>query len=241
MLLVIGDPHGDLSCVLDACRERHPSAVVLLGDQELQRPLIDELAPLYAAGVPVYWLFGNHDTDSAAYYDHLASSLSVQPDGHLGGRMVVVDGSRIAGISGVYASRVWYPVEGDEPPRYRTRAEYLRGVLRSDRWRAEWSGPEIPEHRGLPRSMRGIIFPEDHSRLEGHRLDVISSHEAPRPPHRNGFGSLHRLADEVGARLWIHGHHHRHSDETVTLPSGRLLRVVGLGIRECLWLPRDLR
>lgn len=235
-ILIVGDPHGDLSCVLQACRERQPTAVILVGDQELQRPLVDELAPLYAAAVPIFWLVGNHDADSSEIYDNLVSSVAHQPDGHLGARAINVDSLRIGGLSGVFANRVWYPQQGGEVPRYATRADYLRSVLRSDRWRSDWSGPEVSEHCGLPRSMRAIIFPEDLERLAEHRLDVIISHEAPGPPHPRGFGVLARLADRVGARLWVHGHHHRHYDETVILPSGRPLRVVGLGIRQCWWL-----
>lgn len=41
-----GDPHRRFSHIVEAVREQHPDAVILLGDMECQRPLHEELASI---------------------------------------------------------------------------------------------------------------------------------------------------------------------------------------------------
>ena len=67
-LIAYGDPHGDFRPLLQACREARPEAVVLLGDCNLDRPLRQELQPLFEDGVQICWIPGNHDIDQAVYF-----------------------------------------------------------------------------------------------------------------------------------------------------------------------------
>lgn len=66
MMLFCGDPHGDFDQILLAA-ELHPGAsVILLGDMEPNRPLSIELEPILER---VWWIQGNHDTDSVELFD----------------------------------------------------------------------------------------------------------------------------------------------------------------------------
>ena len=47
------------------------------------------------------------------------------------------------------------------------------------------------------------------------RLDVLVTHEAPICGHEHGFFALDELARRTGARLLVHGHHHRSYCRTV--------------------------
>src|SRR3546814_8999281 len=99
-----GDPHGSFGPLLAEWEKRRPNHVVLLGDMDLERPLKDELEPLFRAGTTVWWILGNHDGDREAWYRNLVES---HPDGDLGGRVHVLDGIRVAGLGGVYRGSGW--------------------------------------------------------------------------------------------------------------------------------------
>src|SRR5271154_6985482 len=69
----VGDPHGFTHQVASEIAEKQPlpTAVVSLGDFELERTFHTEVEPLTDAGVQVWWIPGNHDTDRAQYYFRL--------------------------------------------------------------------------------------------------------------------------------------------------------------------------
>ncbi len=102
----------------------------------------------------------------------------------------------------------------------------LRAVHPRERWRG-W----------LPLDRRQAIVPEEVEALARHRLDVLVCHEAP-TSHRLGFAAIDDLARRTGAKLVVHGHHHRAYD--ARLRDGT--RVRGLGMAEP-WLldPAALR
>lgn len=176
------------------------------------------LGPAIAAGWTVKWILGNHDTDSEHSYDHL---VTAHPEGDLGLVVTEIGGLRIAGLPGVFKPRVWYPradMPGDtiDPPRYRTRVDFMADLRPDQFWRS-----------GMPLWHRDTIFPEDIDRLAGERFDVLVAHEAP-TAHPLGYDVIDRLAEAGGARLVVHGHHHNSYDRR--LPNGN--RVRGLAIAE---------
>ena len=64
-IVFIGDIHRQWHQVergLDALEEL-PTAAMLLGDMQCERPLDELAAPLLDRGIAVYWIFGNHDND----------------------------------------------------------------------------------------------------------------------------------------------------------------------------------
>ena len=98
MIYFFGDTHGHFRHVLEIVSRDRPAAIVFLGDLQAQRPLEAELESILGM-TEVWFIHGNHDTDSDADYDHLFGSALANRNLH--GRVAVVDGVRIAGLGGV--------------------------------------------------------------------------------------------------------------------------------------------
>ena len=130
MILYCGDPHGQFRHIVRAAAELNPSAVVLLGDLEPQRPLHEELE---AIAHKTWFIHGNHDTDTDQNWEHLwGSALAGR---NIDGRVVELpDGTRLAGLGGVFRESVWYPSLPTEP-RFRNCAEHAAATPLYDRWR----------------------------------------------------------------------------------------------------------
>jgi hypothetical protein len=207
-LLFAGDPHGDFAPILRACLALSPGTLILAGDCGCQAPLSQVLAPAIALGWDVRWILGNHDTETEAAFDNLTGHA-----GDLGLRVATAGGLRIGGLPGVFKPRVWQP---GEAPSFHTRAAFQAALRPGEAWRG-----------GLPLFHRDTIFPEDFDRLAALACDILVSHEAP-SCHPHGFAVIDAVAEACGARLIVHGHHHR-SYEAV-LPNG--IRVRGLGLAE---------
>lgn len=216
-ILFAGDPHGNFAPILRACLGNPSGSLILLGDCDCSAPLPALLAPAIAAGWDVRWIMGNHDTETAAAFDNLAGAA---PEGDLGLRVTEIGGVRIAGLPGVFRPRVWDPHDG--APRFETRAAFFASLRPDEVWRG-----------GLPLWHRDTIFPEDFLRLAGERFDVLVTHEAP-TTHEHGFAVIDDLAHAGGARLIVHGHHHRSYE--AMLANG--IAVRGLGLAEP-WLMPD--
>lgn len=224
-VLFAGDPHRNFTPILRACLASDAGTLILMGDCDCPEPLPKIMAPVLRAGWQVKWILGNHDTETEQSYDHL---VGAHPDGDLGLRVTEIAGLRIAGLPGVFKPRVWYPRADEpgariDPPRFRTRMEFLKSLRPDEHWRG-----------GLPLWHRDTIFPEDIDRLRGERFDVLVAHEAP-STHRHGFPVLDELARAAGARLIVHGHHHE--SYTAVLDGG--IAVKGLRLAEPWQLERD--
>ena len=190
MIYFFGDTHGHFRHVLETVSRDRPSAIVFLGDLQAQRPLDAELDSILGM-TEVWFIHGNHDTDNEHCYDHLFhSSLS---DRNLHGNVINIGGVRIAGLGGVFRGQIWYPPEA---PRYQTKADFIARCGKGNRWRS-----------GLPLKHRSSIFPEDFDLFKGQKADVLVCHEAP-GAHPHGFAIIDKLADSLGVKQIIHGHHH---------------------------------
>jgi predicted phosphodiesterase len=118
MILFCGDPHGHFDLIIEAVEEHRPEAVILLGDMQAQRPLEIELASILDK-TELWFIHGNHDTDSDADHDHLFDSALAGRNLH--GRVVEIAGLRIAGLGGVFRGKVWTPPTPaifDSPKQY---------------------------------------------------------------------------------------------------------------------------
>jgi hypothetical protein len=189
-----GDPHGHFEHIHEAVHAHRPAAIVLLGDVQAQEPLESALRPILDR-TEVWWIHGNHDTDSDADYDNLfGSSLA---DRNLHGRVVEVAGVRIAGLGGIFRGQVW-PAPGQA--RYPSAEAFVAQCGKGNRWRD-----------GLPRKHRSSIFPSDYNALLQKKADVLVTHEAP-SCHPHGFHAIDDLAVGLGVRMAYHGHHHEHID-----------------------------
>ena len=229
-IVFVGDVHGQTETVCRGILAARPDGAVLLGDLELPVPLEQAFAPVLAAGIALSWIPGNHDSDPDLWYDHLF--LSSLADRNLNARTDVVAGWRVAGLGGVFREKVWHPKAGDGMSRRATRQEFLQTINKSDRWRVGLMPDDGSD--GLPRSHRTSIFWEDYERLwclgeRGERADVLVCHEAP-SSHRHGFKVLDELAERLGCRYIVHGHHHENG--LTILDNGTT--VVGVGLAT-LW------
>lgn len=220
-ILYCGDPHSRFDHIIKVAAHTKPSAVVLLGDMEPARPLHVELAPLLERQVPIFFIHGNHDADSDVLWQRVWGSEINDRNVH--GRVVELpNGQRLAGLGGVFRESVWYPSPGAQrggAPAYRTRTEHARATPRQDRWGG--SGP--------PRKHWGTIYPEEVDGLADLRADVLITHEAP-AYHPNGFELLDTLAQSLGAKVVVHGHHHDRLDSTDRWAS-QGFRSFGVGLR----------
>ena len=220
-ILFCGDPHGNFDPFRRAGLQHRPQALVLLGDYNcLQTTLVKEIAPVRASGIPVHWITGNHDTDSVAEWVNLHCA-----DGCIDGQVVTLAGLRVAGLGGVFRAHVWHPGSDGGLPRFRRRDDFLLQTLqeKNNKFRAKWTAP-WESQPGLPVSLRGAIWPEDYDQLADQQADILVTHEAP-ACHRHGFAEIDLLAEAMGARLIVHGHHH--TDYRTVLPNGIVVHGVG--------------
>lgn len=212
MILFLGDPHGRFDHVIEAVMACHPEAIVLLGDIQARRPLDIELAPILGM-TDVWFIHGNHDTDSDLYYDNLFGSALA--DKCLHGRVAEVAGVRIAGLGGVFRGQVWIP---PEPWNYLMPKDFAAHCGAGNLWRG-----------GVPRKHRSTIFPSDLSVLFSEKAEILVTHEAP-SAHPHGFSVIDELANSLEVSKTFHGHHHDRRDY-----SGHALRLgfdaYGVGLR----------
>lgn len=209
-ILFYGDPHGDFSKLHDAARSS-AGLCVFLGDFGLKRDYETEIEPLLAAGMEVLHIHGNHDTETEAYHDRVMEGAAATR--LISGKIVEWGGIRIAGLGGVFRGKIWNPNVGQGVPVFRTRKEFL-SMRPSEAWRG-----------GVSLKQRSSIFPEDFDALrDAGKADVLVAHEAP-SNHKFGFQVIDELANDLGARVIVHGHHHRDYEDI--LDNG--IRVVGVG------------
>ena len=74
-VFLCGDPHGEFDHILSAIDQWHPDAVLILGDLTPSHSL-DEIFK-GVKGTKIYWIPGNHDTDSDLIYDRFGGLLSL--------------------------------------------------------------------------------------------------------------------------------------------------------------------
>ena len=197
-LMFFGDPHGDFEPVIAAVQRFRPEAIVLLGDLQARRPLHVELAPILDR-TEVYFIHGNHDTGSDSDYDNLFGSELA--DRNLHGRIVEIAGYKIAGLGGIFRSKIWDPRRPVEEAAFFSADALRRSMRREEQWRG-----------GIARRHRSTIFPEDYQRLlRSPPADILVTHEAP-AVHPHGWRAIDELAEALGVQLVAHGHHHRSVD-----------------------------
>ena len=217
-VLFCGDPHGQFGHIIEAAGQTKASAVVLLGDMEPERPLHVELKPILER---VWWISGNHDADSDALWLHVFGSELADRNVH--GRVVELpDGTRLAGLGGVFRESVWYPRSSAArggAPVFRSRGEHAKSTPSKDRWGG--TGPH--------RKHWGSIYPGELDKLADLRADILITHEAP-GYHPNGFEILDTLAQALGAKLSVHGHHHDALDSS-TRWAAQGFESRGVGLR----------
>lgn len=221
-ILIFGDSHGDFRPVrraASAIDPGDPPLCIFVGDFDLDRPLEVELKPLLDVGCEIVHVHGNHDAEPG-YFENLFRSPLARTSVH--GRVVEIDGLRIAGLGGTFLGRYWHPHDGSAAVVHHSRSEWIA------------ANPSAARSVVAERAMRCAIFPEDFDAVALLEADILLTHEAP-SVHRYGFEEIDLLAEAIGAKAVIHGHHHKAYE--AELPSG--IRVIGMGKADILELDMD--
>lgn len=202
-ILFAGDVHGRFDHLHAAVLQHRPRALILLGDIEAPESLDQLMAPIEALGTSVWFIPGNHDTDHAESWE----ALEAWPERNLHGRVVEIEGVRIAGLGGIFRGEIWYPREGPDEPHFTSLEDFTADLKRRSAPRT-WNDPS---KRGAVLKHRSSIFPDVVDALAAQQADVLVTHEAP-SCHPSGFALLDDLGRALGIKTLFHGHHHDRLD-----------------------------
>ena len=215
-IMTYGDPHGEWWILGDAVERDEPDLIILLGDMDLDEPLDQKLKKIIPEYIDrIYWIPGNHDYDSEDMHDYLFNnSLS---DHNLHGKVVDINGVKIAGLGGVFQQNIWHPQTGI---KFKTKQQWLDRYsfnLKNNRWRG-----------GLPRGCRSAIWLDDYNSLSEQEADILITHEAPSTMGIKGFDELDLLADVMGVKAIIHGHHHEEYQNNINIKdkNGQIIKKI---------------
>ena len=223
MIWLLGDVHGNFDHITRsiAATKIKPAAVIFLGDIEAPIPLFECCHDIEAHGVEWYWVIGNHDTDTEENYANVSDPKSMAHN--IDGRVIAIDGVRIAGLGGIFRGEVWHPNIDSGKPSFANYAEYEKAIRRDRQIKQRLSKQDLVQMQAVP-SRRGAadlqdtyrtgkllkhhstIFPADYERLADQKADILITHEAP-SCHPHGFEQIDLLAQAMGATVY-HGHHH---------------------------------
>ena len=196
-LIFFGDLHGDFEPVIRAVDRYRPEAIILLGDIQARRPLHIELAPILDL-TEVWFIHGNHDTDSEQDYDHLWHSDLAHRNLH--GRVATVAGHNVAGLGGIFRESIWDTSLMMLEANFLSAEKLRRHMKPHERWRD-----------GISLRHRSSIFPDEVLRLAKQRADILVTHEGLGGV-TEGQPILNTLAKAMGVSLVVHGHLHRDID-----------------------------
>jgi calcineurin-like phosphoesterase family protein len=191
----LGDVHGEfkyLARSLEAALEA-PRWLVFLGDVDIwDRPFREILAPVHRRypDLRIAFIHGNHDGDSYEHWDMLHDCGQAVA---LHGRVVELDGVRVAGLGGNFQGRVWMP-PGEVILANRAEAMQMGALHRRGGQRAS------------PKYLAAIYWDEFQA-LAALEADILVSHEAP-SCHHHGHAAIDELARCLRVTRAFHGHHH---------------------------------
>lgn len=214
MILFAGDAHGNFDPIIHASEKA--TAIILLGDQEPQNDLADELGPECAQ--KTWWIYGNHESDSPKYIKHHASMAKH----NLHCQVLEVENIRIAGLGGIFRPTFF---EVDKTTRlhdidftspYDSRAYFTQNFAKKD------IDPEIYT----------TIFADDlRALLQLQNIDILVTHEAPEN-HPMGYQLIGDVARKLNVKTIIHGHHHEYYYSSLGNIQVFGLDVAGAGSQE---------
>ena len=101
MILFAGDPHGSYDHIYPFVREQENVSLIILGD--LQLTTTDELDKL-AQHCDIWFIHGNHDSKTISAFDAIWGSEWQSRNLH--NRVVDIQGTRIAGLGGVFRGQI---------------------------------------------------------------------------------------------------------------------------------------
>jgi Icc-related predicted phosphoesterase len=191
----LGDVHGSFVHIAQALLAATivPNWLVFLGDIDIDHcPFRQVLEPLRRRfpAVRVAFIYGNHDADT---YEHWAMLHDCGEALALHGRVLELDGVRIAGLGGNFLGRIW------SPPAL---ASFDNKDAAMNRGPYQWRDGQRPNPK-----LHAAIYPNDVAALSKLRADILVTHEAP-SCHPFGFAAIDELARAMQVVRSFHGHHH---------------------------------
>jgi len=117
-ILFAGDPHGNFKPLISAVLKYQPTAVILLGDYDLEAPLDSCLQEIIEL-TKIWWIAGNHDFESPEKHNNLFNSALADKNLHL--KVTEIAGLRVVGLGGIFLGRVWYP---PQQPKWQGKEHY---------------------------------------------------------------------------------------------------------------------
>lgn len=211
---MFGDVHGCFKHVLPVVKAEKPAAIIFLGDLQAKQPLEQLLASVMPL-TEVFFIHGNHDTDSKEDYDNLFESALA--DRNLHGRVVEIDGLSVAGLGGIFRDAAWYPkTDAETAVKYSSYEALLDGEMQAEQWKElrrlkalgqELTGLPSPKSASKALLHKSTIFYDDWLKLYGQSADILVTHEAP-SCHPYGFVAIDVLAQSMTAKYTFHGHLH---------------------------------
>lgn len=234
MIYFLGDVHGHFDHIHNFLARRgtktgEPCSLIFLGDIESPRSFEEVIRPFIDLGADVWFIHGNHDTDHNANWNNLQESQHR----NLNGRVVEIEGLRIAGLGGVFRGEIWYPgmkcdeVAGlslsEDTKRHQSYAAYSTQVKSGKHKNKDFFAAKLLKHQSS-------IFPDVYDALGQLKADVLVTHEAP-DAHPHGFSKLGLLAGAMGVKRYFHGHHHDNRDYP-DWASRTGIQAHGVGLRE---------
>lgn len=208
MILLFGDVHGNFDRAIKLVKTHKPAAVIFLGDLEPQQPFEKVVKDILGL-TEVYFIHGNHDTDTDANYKNLF--LSGLADRNIHGRVVDIDGLKVAGLGGIFREP-WMPVHDiNVEPKYQNYEQMIDAMNMRQymKARAHNKANEVPD--GNARKHVSSIFYDDWLNLSVQKADILVTHEAP-SCHKYGFVAIDELARSMHVKKAFHGHHHDRLD-----------------------------
>jgi uncharacterized protein len=184
----LGDIHGDFASVR-RIMSSHPDVPfwISVGD------LADDEGRYQAVDAPLYWIKGNNENFDVIAEGNLPASLRFLENG----RVVEVDGVRVAGLGGTFAP-TWYNTAASALPH--PRKGTARATALADK-RRHFVKEEVDRAKAL----------------EG--IDVLMSHEAARPYRVGNRGpdagktAINEVLAAMKPRLHLFGHHHTFTEQ----------------------------
>ena len=218
MILMFGDIHGNFDHILPAVLKEKPAAIIFLGDIQAHRPLEIELEKVMDL-TEIYWIHGNHDTETNAEYENLFDSKLA--DKNLGGKVTEIDGLRVAGLGGVFREKSWYPkLNACEKPKFISYKALIDSEMQTEKWKRlrelkklGQAPDDLPDPHliGMALTHKSTIFYNEWVELFEKTADILVTHEAP-TCHPHGFDAIDVLAQGMGVKKLFHGHHHDRLD-----------------------------
>jgi predicted phosphodiesterase len=188
-ILFAGDPHGNFKPLITAVHKYQPTAVILLGDYDLEEPLENCLQEIVDI-TKIWWIAGNHDFESPEKHNNLFNSALADKNLHL--KVTEIAGLRVVGLGGIFLGRVWYP---PQQPKWQGKEHYLNN-----------QSIKVQQSE-MTLKYKSAIWYDEFEALKSLKADILVSHEAP-GSHRHGFHVIGELAEAMGIKHIFHGHLH---------------------------------